>query len=639
VALRFPRFKTLLTAILVVLLATMLVLAILVETTRLPGDRAVVGGMVRDSAFYLTTRDGTRIAVDRWLPEGLEVGARIPTLVRSTRYWRSSETGPLMRLRIRLGIDAESSVLDSEMTYFNDQGYAVLLVDARGTGASFGSREVEWGQDELDDLTEVVDWIVGRDWSNGRVGGWGVSYEGNTAAMLAATGHPAVRAVAPRFVDHHAWRDLVWPGGVFDVGMIGDWGTLVGALDRNDICSLAGVTGAMCYFVQAMVPGVKPVDGPDGRRLLAEAVESHRTPDISAAARQAEFLDDPFGASGVTMGDVSIAGRQSRMEAGGAAVFVWASWTDAGTQAGALRLASSWQGPGPLDLVLGPWSHGAGHDTDPFREPAARPIPSGPEQMEMLAGFFDGHLRDDSDAPAGALSGVRIRYRPLGMPSGEAGWWQTRVWPPAGTSTRTLFATESGLMDSPAPQVTVTEYAVDFSHSAGPSNRWQTQLGGSDVRYPDRASADSLLLVWDSEPLTDDLVLTGSPVLHLPLAVDREDGAVHAYLEAVGPGGEVRYITEGLIRLLHRGDGLTSPTFRRADASSVEPGRPMAVRVEFQPTAAIVPAGHRIRLAVGGADSGMFTRYPESGELNWRVEVGGPEGLRLDLPVGHRPIR
>ena len=99
----------------------------------------------------------------------------------------------------------------------------------------------------------------------------------------------------------------------------------------------------------------------------------------------------------------------------------------------------------------------------------------------------------------------------------------------------------------------------------------------------------------------------------------------------------MRYLTEGLLRLLHRGDGITPPTFRRADARAVEPGRPMAVRVEFQPTAAIVPAGYRIRVAVGGADSGMFTRYPGDGGANWRVEVGGPQGLRLELPVGARP--
>jgi uncharacterized protein len=50
---------------------------------------------------------------------------------------------------------------------------------------------------EIGYMKDIVSWIVGQPWSNGRVGGTGASYDGNTAELLAASGHSAVKAVAP----------------------------------------------------------------------------------------------------------------------------------------------------------------------------------------------------------------------------------------------------------------------------------------------------------------------------------------------------------------------------------------------------------------------------------------------------------
>jgi len=70
------------------------------------------------------------------------------------------------------------SPLPEEVDFLNQQGYAELLVDARGSGASFGSRRIEWSPEEITDYGEIVDWMVEQPWSNGRVGAFGVSYDG-----------------------------------------------------------------------------------------------------------------------------------------------------------------------------------------------------------------------------------------------------------------------------------------------------------------------------------------------------------------------------------------------------------------------------------------------------------------------------
>src|SRR5579864_3127094 len=64
-------------------------------------------------SFYISMRDGVRIAVDVALPEDLENAERLPTLLQMTRYWRSREgDGPS---------DLER--------FWTSRGYAVVIGD------------------------------------------------------------------------------------------------------------------------------------------------------------------------------------------------------------------------------------------------------------------------------------------------------------------------------------------------------------------------------------------------------------------------------------------------------------------------------------------------------------------------------
>src|SRR3569832_2808836 len=48
----------------------------------------VPAGYARDSSVYVTSADGTKIAIDIWLPKPLKAGARVPGLIKATPYWR-----------------------------------------------------------------------------------------------------------------------------------------------------------------------------------------------------------------------------------------------------------------------------------------------------------------------------------------------------------------------------------------------------------------------------------------------------------------------------------------------------------------------------------------------------------------------
>lgn len=106
--------------------------------------------------------------------------------------------------------------------YFVPRGYAVALMDLRGTRNSSGC-QVYGDRDEIYDVVDVVDWIADQAWSNGKVGMTGGSYDGTLAIGAAAEQplsgrHPdALAAVIPiRAIDR--WYDYHFFNGVQSLG-------------------------------------------------------------------------------------------------------------------------------------------------------------------------------------------------------------------------------------------------------------------------------------------------------------------------------------------------------------------------------------------------------------------------------------
>jgi uncharacterized protein len=138
---------------------------------------------VQQSSLYVPMRDGVQTAIDVVLPKELRADQKVPTIFKFSSFGRAAADGSV----------------SEEDRFWVQHGFARVLVDERGTGASFGKSC--YGPVMIPDLYDIVDWVVKQPWSNGRVGAIGISVEGNAAELLAATHHPAVRAVAPWFSD------------------------------------------------------------------------------------------------------------------------------------------------------------------------------------------------------------------------------------------------------------------------------------------------------------------------------------------------------------------------------------------------------------------------------------------------------
>ncbi len=572
----------------------------------------------RLQAVHVPLSDGVRLAVDVWLPiERMAEAGAVSTVVRATRYHRASA-----------GADSAEGEL------WSDAGLALVVVDARGTGASFGTRSAELGEQEIADYGEILDWVAAQPWSNGRVGAYGISYEGQAAELMARLRNPHLFAVAALFSPHDPYRELFYPGGVATGGRFARWmyesqlkDGVLGAVER-----LAAVTGLEPSDVPLPRP-VKPVDGTEGSALLQTAIAEHQgNIDVAELLDQVPFRDDRV--PGLDWERTSPAAATSAIEASGVPMLVRVGWLDGAFAAGALaRFASC---TSSQEVEIGPWGHGGDAFADPLQPDGAL---DGEEagrsgQDRRLVDFFVRHLGRSEQPPRAST----LTFFTLGTNQ-----WQTvSSWPTNDVGVRRWHPNPAGGLAESAEHARTVRYRVDPTASTGARNRWLAIDLGEPPAYPDRRIADTSLLTFDTAPLSTDVHILGFPVVAVRLATSADDGAVFVYLERLAPDGRVTYLTEGRLRLCHRKTaGPADPadlgvprSFARRDRLEVVPGELFDLELDLLPVSACVRAGQRIRIAIGGHDADGFTRYGPPDET-FTIELG--DHTYLDLPLCGAP--
>ncbi len=575
----------------------------------------------RPLSHYVTARDGCRLAVDLWLPQDLPAGAQLPTILVSTPYYR--------RFALQPGAGIEAS---PNIAYLRDlfvpRGYALVVADVRGTGASFGRRDSFRSPREREDSSDIADWIIAQGWSDGRLGATGISYLGAAADFLAATGHPAVKAIAPLFSVWDTYADNYFPGGIalnrltqkYDLGMIG--------LDQDDRTVLA----QFAAFNNPAYCGPAPVDDDPEGIQLAEAIRAHRS-----NFRQTDFMPEfrfreeglPYdpGFSSASFSPYAVA-DQIRPDV---AILSVSGWMDgAGYCNGAI---TRWRtlAQNPRHLLLGPWDHGARIDVSPWRR---REAPGFALWGEVLR-FFDEYLlgRD-----TGLRDEAPVHYYALH----EERWHNAPDWPPAPPELA-LFADAAGQLVTTLPAAAGEDsHQVDFSIGTGATTRYE-RIAGEDARsyYPDWAAHTAAHLCWTSPALGADLDIAGHAIADLWISSDQPDAALFLYLTEVGADGQHWHVTEGLLRCLHRHESpppencrVAWPyrSFHRADAAPLVPGQPERIRVPLLPVAWRFRAGSRVMLSLSGSDADHCAQVPHGRPPRLAVLRGGARASALYLP-------
>ncbi|WIM09801.1 CocE/NonD family hydrolase [Enhydrobacter sp.] len=573
-------------------------------------------------SLYVTMADGCRLAVDVILPDG-DPGRHWPTVLILTPYVRRFELAP-----------GATDVEPSPNTYryrdmFVPRGYALVVVDARGTGASFGTRDSFRSPREREDYRAIADWIVDQSWSDGSIGATGISYLGAACDFLASTGHAAVKAIAPLFAVWDTWADNYYPGGLLIKRLALVYDELMQALDhdRRDL------RRQFSYFANPALLGPAPVDEDRDGSLARAAVKGHlanfRMPDFITEFRcrdDALPYDPDF-----TSASFSPYNYLDRIPED-VAVYAVSGWMDgAGYANGALSRFLSLPNR-ERRLLLGPWDHGARVNASPWR---TRQEPEFPVLGEVLR-FFDQHLaRRDT----GLLDEDPIHY--FVMHAEE--WRAASNWPPVSGTRRLHTATDWRLAQTSPHEKASTICQTDFTAGSGLQTRYE-RIAGIDATayYHDWPQREAKLPGFTSEPLAEALEMAGHPVLSLWLASSEPDAAVFAYLSEVEADGTVRYVTEGVLRAIHRAEApcpanyrTTWPwrSFARRDAKPMPIGEPQLLRFALLPVAWQFAQGSRVRLSISGADSDHFGQTPHGRPPVLTIMSGGERATTIELPA------
>ncbi len=565
-----------------------------------------------------------KLAVDLYLPNEHKRGQKVPTILHQTRYWRAIEYRWLISL---FKDDRPRGTIGNYAERFLKQGYAWVDVDVRGSGASFGTRPIAYSPAEIKDGAEIVDWIVTQSWSNGRVGAMGISYSGGTAEMLLINQHPAVTAIAPMFAGFDLYSEIAFPGGIHLNWFTETWSYINNQLDHNEL-PFAG------WIANLFVRGVHPVNGDLDNQLLSQAIQEHEvnwSPFKEASG--ITFRDDlPPSEQAPNIDALSTQSYIKEIEQSGAAIYSYSGWFDGGYGLAAIKRHLNHKNP-QNKLILGPWDHGGKRQISPYAIGPAKF-----DHAQELIHFFNPHLKSN---PTDTKVEAPIQYYTMGAER----WNTSTQWPPPSSPTQLYFHPNHKLLEEhPQQESRPDHYQVNPTTGTGPHSRWNTLVGISlENPYPDRREQDKKLMVYTTDPLPEDLEVTGHPVAKVYLSANATDTTLFVYLEDVTPEEQVHYVTEGELRALHRTRQPAKPTtnqllsipnrtFRRADAAPLVPGEVVPLTLDLLPVSYQFKKGHRIRVALAGVDKDHF-QLLDGPSPTWKIWRTSDRPSHIELPV------
>jgi uncharacterized protein len=535
-------------------------------------------GPYRESR-YVPVRDGTRLAMNiyREARDGVPVSSRQPVVFAFTPY--------RARFRDADGRRVELSQLQGAgLPNLLGHGYVVAVADIRGKGASFGARRGFQDRTEAMDGHDLVQWLAVQPWSNGRVGMYGCSYLGGTTVHVATTAPPALRAIFTGATDLDKFA-FVRNGGI-----TAQFNTRPDEPLSDDQMSL---------------PVDEDVDGSLKRSAVAE--HARNTP-MAALWYGMPFRDSVSPLTGNRFWEE--AGPYTYLDAlkrSGIATYLWGNWQDEPTSQvifAARTLGSR--------LLLGPGSH-------------CVPPPEFDFAGEVRA-YFDSHLKPGATTAAAP----KVTWWLDGAAEGQH--WQHGEQIPGATLPRTTWYLARGAaLQSRSAAREAQTFKVNYDvGSAEYFAFWIDSQHGRGLSFTGPA-------------FSTDQLLTGFPVLHLQLASDRAEPLLFAYLEQLAPDGKATVISFGRLAAAYRKEGrapyetlgLPWHTGLAADYSPLLPGRAVSMNLALTPTARVIPAGHRLRLVVTGADPRQRNlqqiRLDPPPQIT--VTMGGRTGSRIELPL------
>jgi uncharacterized protein len=515
---------------------------------------------------YLPLPDGTKLAYTLTLPEA---SGRFPVVLEYGPYDEGATSDPT----------------------WNEAGYAMLGVNFRGTGCSEGVMNMVradiWGKDGAD----VVDWAARQPWSDGNVGMLGYSFTGTSQIATAAYAGPALKAIMPGNVFPDFYRDLSYPGGVYN------------ALDPAWIAAARQFVVGTNAFTNGLTDPTC-----DANEVKALGPNDAQTMDTTAHPYRDEYWShDPESVAKHVQ--VPILGC--------------VNWQDMTVYSRAFDEFRDDFNPKTTWVVGGDGSH-----TDC------------PISRARRIRFLDHYLKHDDNGWQTTPHLVLI-HEVQGSPGRDkvpdnAGGWHSSfaTWRDVKRAIKPLklYLHEGGRADQSPP--TIAEPSDSYTYDGAPGANKPEVFSSVPVVPGRQVSYTTARLAHDAEFL-------GSGSADLWISSTAPDTDLQLMISEIRPDGQEQFVANGWLRLSQRKlDPISTPlrpvqTDLQSDVELLTPGTPVLARAQIEPFDHVFRAGSAIRVSID-APATSLVGLPVAAQNTVHHTPAMPSRIVLGyLPGGH----
>ena len=449
----------------------------------------VLQGSAQSPAFtyrkvMIPVRDGVRLETVIMTPAN--AAGPLPILLRRTPY----------------GVPANpDGVADGSLKALASDGYIFVVQNLRGRFGSEGTFELSSKADlenpkatsETTDAYDSIDWLVKNVANNnGKVGMFGVSYDGLTAAMTLLRPHPALKAISEQASPADQWmNDDDHRYGALRESYAFEYAVYEQS-DRNANTHFDFET----YDTYSWYLALGPLSNINAKYLHGaipfwNSIVEH--PDYDAFWQDEAWVTQVKGAF---VPNLNVAGFWDQEDP-------WGPWE--------IYRRAELSDPNRYNfIVAGPWFHGQWHN---------------PTATSIGQVSFGGHdtaveFREKIEAPWFRYwlhgKGEKFPWKASTFQTGSNSWQTYAAWPPRSSATNVYLRANGALsfeappagdsfvqyISDPANPVPYRARPISPTYPAGDWRRWEV----ADQRFvenrPDVAT-------WVSAPLDRDLVVTG----------------------------------------------------------------------------------------------------------------------------------
>jgi len=480
--------------------------------------------------------------------------------------------------------------------------------------------------DETTDASDSINWLVRHiPNNNGRVGLWGISYNGFYAAQAMIDASPYLKADSPQapMGDEGNGDDIYHNGAFF---LAANFGFYSSFWPRNvNVHFNAGTPDDYDFYLRM---------GP-----LSNAQDlcfKHLNPywdDILKHPNYDEFWSSR--ALGPVMTNLI------------APVLVVGGWHDTEDLAGTFKLFQAIRehgGAPAATLVMGPWSHGQwGH-------------PGGESLGNLQFGsrtcdYFEKNIQYPFFLQALEPDPSNAVPMPVAwlFETGKNEWRQFDSWPPANAVRRSLYLSADGKVsfEPPTGKVKFDEYVSDPAKPVPVTSEIGDGMPGDYMTRDQRFAARRPdVLVYESEPLTEDMIVAGpiTPVLRVSTSGTDSDFIVKLIDVYPDDTPGTRAVPFGGYQQMVRGEPFRGK-FRNGlnDPQPFVRGKPAKIEFIMPDVLHDFRKGHRIMVQIQSSWFPMVDLNPQRFEniptakasdfqrATERVYCGGPDGTRIDV--------